>query len=226
MTTAWDLFAWYRVHLKMPYDAGPLRLDPLHDGTDCSGAVWRALRSVGIDPGPNDVSETLEVWARTTGGREISVANAIRTPGAGLFHWGVGRDGHAAISRGDGTTYETPAWGPWGHALGVGNAWGRDWTGGVLWPWIDYSGHVPLPVPYMPLTRVLRPGCAGADVHALQLRLIGWAWVVKDTSLLPGPPDGMFGPATGFAVRRFQARSHLTVDGLVGPATWAALWKA
>lgn len=225
MTSPADLFAWYQRNLRMPYDAGPNRLDPNHYGTDCSGAVVRALRSVGIDPGANVVSETLQTWAGTAGGAEISVAQAIRTPGAGLFHWGVGADGHVAVSRGNGTTYETPAWGAWGHALGIGNAYGRDWTGGCLWPQIDYSGHSSAPGQQPPLTRVLRTGNAGNDVHELQFRLKGWEYVTRDALLDPGPLDGIFGPQTEVAVRRFQTRSRLYVDGLVGSATWAALWR-
>ena len=44
---------------------------------------------------------------------------------------------------------------------------------------------------------------------------------------IPTPPplwvDGIFGARTDSRVRQFQSRRFLTIDGIVGPATWGAL---
>lgn len=56
----------------------------------------------------------------------------------------------------------------------------------------------------------LRPGDRGDAVEALQAKLGVEA-------------DGIFGPATEAAVRKFQSGHHLEPDGMVGPKTWAAL---
>jgi peptidoglycan hydrolase-like protein with peptidoglycan-binding domain len=46
------------------------------------------------------------------------------------------------------------------------------------------------------------------------------AWVQGKLKI---PADGVFGPQTTQAVKAFQAFAHLSVDGIVGPATWKAL---
>lgn len=62
----------------------------------------------------------------------------------------------------------------------------------------------------------LRQGSKGDDVHAMQQRLsdLGNSLTV----------DGNFGPGTQAAVVAFQGSKGLSADGVVGPATWAALW--
>lgn len=65
-------------------------------------------------------------------------------------------------------------------------------------------------------------GSTGQQVRVLQWRLQEWGYY-------RGSIDGVFGNATSQAVRRFQARHGLRVDGVVGPSTWSALglgWRA
>ena len=66
------------------------------------------------------------------------------------------------------------------------------------------------------LIRLLKIGSKGEDVRGLQRKLIKVGYYI-------GAIDGIFGPATNRAVKAFQSRNTLKVDGIVGPATWAIL---
>lgn len=60
--------------------------------------------------------------------------------------------------------------------------------------------------------RVLRRGCKGEDVKALQAMLVGYGYSIA--------VDGSFGPATEHAVECYQdADGKLPVDGVAGPDT-------
>ena len=59
----------------------------------------------------------------------------------------------------------------------------------------------------------IRRGSTGNPVRRAQKRLTLGGY---DT----GGVDGVFGPGTEAAVRRFQGDRGLTVDGVVGPRTW------
>lgn len=63
---------------------------------------------------------------------------------------------------------------------------------------------------------MLRRGSKGAEVRALQERLIALGH-------LTGAADGDFGPMTEAAVKAFQTANGLTADGIVGPRTQAVL---
>lgn len=56
----------------------------------------------------------------------------------------------------------------------------------------------------------------GSQVVRLQREL-------KAAGFNPGPVDGIFGRGTQRAVRAYQSRYHLGVDGIVGPRTWNKL---
>lgn len=64
--------------------------------------------------------------------------------------------------------------------------------------------------------RTLRRGSAGWDVAHLQRRL-------NELFAEGLTEDGVFGPLTEAAVRRFQGRTSIQVDGVVGPQTWEVL---
>lgn len=59
-------------------------------------------------------------------------------------------------------------------------------------------------------------GSRGARVEHIQLAL-------RRAGYDPGPIDGIFGPATDSALRRFQQAQGLDPDGVAGPATWGRL---
>jgi transcriptional regulator with XRE-family HTH domain len=59
-------------------------------------------------------------------------------------------------------------------------------------------------------------GATGADVAEAQCLL-------RRAGISPGGIDGMFGPLTLRAVKTFQGRAGLTVDGMLGPRSWKAL---
>ncbi|MBP2017040.1 N-acetylmuramoyl-L-alanine amidase [Symbiobacterium terraclitae] len=62
----------------------------------------------------------------------------------------------------------------------------------------------------------LRWGSRGNDVCVAQRRLKAWGYYT-------GAVDCIYGRQTYAAVTLFQKRNGLTVDGVVGPETWAAL---
>lgn len=68
------------------------------------------------------------------------------------------------------------------------------------------------------LLRLASPMMSGVDVRQWQKRMRDRGWSIE--------PDGIFGPRTEAVARAFQAAKGLTIDGIVGPETWAAAWTA
>jgi peptidoglycan hydrolase-like protein with peptidoglycan-binding domain len=73
---------------------------------------------------------------------------------------------------------------------------------------------------------LLQVGSTGDDVKRVQRSIVrdGYRSAANDLGLGGSEDvDGIFGPRTDTAVRRFQQTRGLTVDGIVGPITFAAL---
>jgi len=68
-------------------------------------------------------------------------------------------------------------------------------------------------------TTTLKPGDTGPQVKRLQRFLVLFGYTHDKV-------DGVYGPSTLAAVKRFQAASNLTADGIVGPATLKVLKQA
>jgi peptidoglycan hydrolase-like protein with peptidoglycan-binding domain len=64
---------------------------------------------------------------------------------------------------------------------------------------------------------ILSSGSTGADVRRVQ-RILVMIKLLNSTEI-----NGTFGAPTKQAVKDFQSSKALTVDGVVGPLTWAAL---
>jgi len=71
---------------------------------------------------------------------------------------------------------------------------------------------------------VLRRGSRGSAVRDLQTRLNAWL-IASRPGLEQLVVDGDFGSRTLAVVRSFQQSQGLTVDGVVGPRTWAQLLR-
>lgn len=69
--------------------------------------------------------------------------------------------------------------------------------------------------------RIYRTGDEGPEVLDIQRRLVAQGEAIDTPELV-----GAFGTSTEAAVRSFQARRNLPVDGLVGPDTWDQLVEA
>jgi N-acetylmuramoyl-L-alanine amidase len=68
---------------------------------------------------------------------------------------------------------------------------------------------------------IIRPGARGRAVHDIQMRLLALGYPIDDAER-----GEQYGPTTTDAVRAFQQRRGLLVDGIVGPESWRELVEA
>ena len=79
-----------------------------------------------------------------------------------------------------------------------------------------YSGTTTTMMPPASMP-VLKKGSKGDWVVIAQGRLVVAGYKIE--------VDGVFGPKTEEAVKKYQADHHLTVTGIIGKNTWSALYK-
>ena len=141
--------------------------------------------------------------------------NGALKPGTAVFVWNGKKYSHVGLFVGDGTVIEAMStvngvttsrvtagkWTHWGELTGV-----------------DYGSA---PAPSDDQLPILRKGDKGQYVTLLQTKLKNKGYDLGKCGV-----DGDFGSATQAAVKTFQKDNGLTVDGVVGNATWAALEKA
>ncbi len=84
-------------------------------------------------------------------------------------------------------------------------------------PKYENSSPITPVTPTIPIPATVKQGSKGETVALLQQLLVSRGYVIAI--------DGDFGPNTAAAVKDFQNKQHLGVDGVVGPKTWGALLK-
>ena len=201
-----------------------------HMVADCSGLFSWAFRELG-----GKIYHGSDTMYRKYTEAKGQLKNGVRTDGEGLkpgtavFIWkeAKGKYTHVGLYVGDGMVIEAA-----GAKSGVikGKVTASKWTHWGELKGVDYSGEKPDPKPepepedeYPTIKR----GSKGKWVTLAQVKLISAGY-----SCGPQGADGDFGSNTEKAVKDFQ-REHcgpdgraLTMDGIIGPATWWALNSA
>lgn len=193
-----------------------------HTVTDCSGLFHWAFAQLGgyMYHGSNTM------WDRYCVSKG-SLKNGKRTdgqdlkPGTAVFCYnaGTGRRSHVGLYIGSGHVIEASGtingvimtkitnrkWVEWGELKGV---------------IFDEEATI-VPTEPAEVRPTLRRGSKGEWVTLLQSMLVNRGYDVGAAGV-----DGDFGKATQAAVTKFQLDHCLVMDGIVGPATWAALDEA
>ena len=113
-----------------------------------------------------------------------------------------------------------------GSIAGYGHPWYEKASAAPEEPQPAPPAEDPAPSPQTVLVRLplLKPGATGPAVESAQLLLIHRGYNCGGRKFLGREtPDGDFGPASEKAVRSFQTKAALAIDGILGPLTWEAL---
>lgn len=192
--------------------------------TDCSGLPKKFLNDLGIKGIYHGSNSQFNKNCSKTG----PITRGMKLPVGALIFTGttVGQHNHVGV-----LTSETCVTEAKGTIAGVVHTpiSNKKWTYWGLIKGVEYDFipgdemkpvSTPATTPAKKTVKVhttLRRGARGPEVTELQTKL------AKDGSTLE--IDGIFGVGTQSAVRSFQKKHNLTVDGIVGPKTWAELDK-
>ena len=159
--------------------------------------------------------------------RKGNIGSIPETPGVCVFM----RDmGHVGVYIGNGEVVEAM-----GHAYGVvkTKVAGRGWAYWGMPEWIEYGAEKPsqsaastaLPreEDFTLGFRILREGCVGDDVRALQLMLKARGYQCGNYGANGDGADGDFGASTKTKLISYQRVNGLEPDGEAGPDTMSAL---
>ena len=193
---------------------------------DCCGLIKGYLWCDSPD-GPPKYNAAQDVAVQGLYGkcsRKGSISTLPEVPGVCVFMAGLG---HVGVYIGNGEVVEAM-----GHAYGVVKTKlaGRGWAYWGMPDWIEYTeekGPSETPVPtaadFTLGFRILRLGCVGEDVKALQLMLKARGYPCGDYGQNQDGADGEFGPATKAKLISYQGDNGLYPDGEAGPDTISAL---
>lgn len=188
------------------------------------GAAWTGLgdhdAKYGTGGCPDKSADGLLAYCKNCGMASGSMDTFPDIPGL-LLH----KSGHVGVSIGGGEAVEAQ-----GFATDVVRraVSGRGWTSWAKLPFVDYgdsadASELPEEENLTLGCRTLRRGCKGDDVAELQDALVALGYDCGSYGTNRNGVDGSYGRTTEAAVRTFQADAGITIDGIFGKNSLAAL---
>jgi len=184
-----------------------------HMVSDCSGMFVWSFKQFGL--AMSHISTTIYKSYCGTKGRLTDSLKKTIPPGAAVFTGDTeSNHPHVGLYVGNGKVIEAS-----GTQAGVVTS---NITAGK-WKWYGLLKNVQYEAAPEPDTEPLtiRKGSKGDAVKRMQTILFNLGYDLGKWGI-----DGDFGSATEKALKEFQSDNRLEVDGVCGPATWAALEKA
>ena len=196
---------------------------------DCVGLIKGYLWCDTPDGSPkyNAAQDVAVEGLYRTCHRRGGISTLPETPGVCVF---MANMGHVGVYIGNGEVVEAM-----GHAVGVVKTKlaGRGWDYWGMPEWIEYETEdpyqsaAPTAIPreedFTLGFRILREGCVGEDVKALQLMLKVRGYQCGYYGANGDGADGEFGAATKKQLISYQRVNGLEPDGEAGPDTMSAL---